>query len=157
MSHFVFPPIFSTLTLSITSNLQLITFRFYPLICKRVDCVHPVAAANTWRTQRPRGASGFRAAAQHSKEVRPKDYQGIIRCRAGVGKQGRHRGDGKPAGPDRPLGKGVGGIKKERAERRGLGQSPNEKNKTEGGKSSLGQPCCPIAAPLSREAQHVSC
>lgn len=31
MSHFVFPPIFSTLTLSITSNLQLITFRFYPL------------------------------------------------------------------------------------------------------------------------------
>ena len=33
-----------------------------------------------------------------------------------------HRGDGKPAGPDRPLGKGVGGIKKERAERQGLGQ-----------------------------------
>ena len=74
---------------------------------KRVDFAHRVAAANTWRTQRPRGASGFRAAAQHSKEVRPKDYQGIIRCRAGVGKQGRHRGDGKPAGPDRPLEKGV--------------------------------------------------
>ena len=36
--------------------------------------------------------------------------QGIIRCRAGVGGQGRHRGDGKPAGPDRPLEKGVGGI-----------------------------------------------
>ena len=36
-------------------------------------------------------------------------------------------GDGKPAGPDRPLGKGVGGIKKERAERQGLGESPNEK------------------------------
>ena len=31
MSHFVFPSIFSTPTLSITSNLQLITFRFYPL------------------------------------------------------------------------------------------------------------------------------
>lgn len=31
MSHFVFPSIFPTPTLSITSNLQLITFRFYPL------------------------------------------------------------------------------------------------------------------------------
>lgn len=31
MSHFVFPSIFSTPTFSITSNLQLITFRFYPL------------------------------------------------------------------------------------------------------------------------------
>ena len=40
------------------------------------------------------------------------------------------RGDGKPAGPDRPLGKGVGGIKKERAERQGLVQNPDEKNKT---------------------------
>ena len=46
-----------------------------------------------------------------AKQHRPKDYQGIIRCRAGVGGQGSHRGDGKPAGPDRPLGKGVGGIK----------------------------------------------
>ena len=34
MSHFVFPSIFSTPTLSITSNLQPITFRFYPLIFK---------------------------------------------------------------------------------------------------------------------------
>ena len=49
------------------------------------------------------------AAAQHSKEVRPKGYQGISRCRAGAGGQGKPRGDGKPAGPDRPLGKGVGG------------------------------------------------
>ena len=31
MSHFVFPSISPTPTLSITSNLQLITFRFYPL------------------------------------------------------------------------------------------------------------------------------
>ena len=31
MSHFVFPSIFSTPTHSITSNLQPITFRFYPL------------------------------------------------------------------------------------------------------------------------------
>lgn len=31
MSHFVFSSIFPTSTLSITSNLQLITFRFYPL------------------------------------------------------------------------------------------------------------------------------
>ncbi len=97
---------------------------------KRVDFAHPVAAANTWRTQRPRGASGFRAAAsQHSEEVRPKCYQGIIRCRAGVGGQGKPIGDEKPIGPDRPLGKGVGGIKKERAERQGLGQSPNEKTR----------------------------
>ena len=34
----------------------------------------------------------------------------VIRCRAEVGGQGRHRGDGKPVGPDRPLEKGVGGI-----------------------------------------------
>ena len=34
----------------------------------------------------------------------------VIRCRAGVGGQGSHCGDGKPAGPDRPLEKGVGGI-----------------------------------------------
>ena len=65
-----------------------------------------------------------------AKKRRPKDKQGIIRCRAGAGGQGSPSGDGKPAGPDHPLGKGVGGIKKERAERRGLGQSPNEKNKT---------------------------
>ena len=30
MSHFVFPSIFPTLTFSTTSNIQLITFRFYP-------------------------------------------------------------------------------------------------------------------------------
>ena len=28
--------------------------------------------------------------------------QGIIRCRAGVGEQGKPRGDGKPGGPDVP-------------------------------------------------------
>ena len=39
------------------------------------------------------------------------DWDGVLRCRAGAGRQGRPRGDGKPAGPDRPLGKGVGGIK----------------------------------------------
>ena len=51
----------------------------------------------------------------------------------------------------------VGRIKKERTERQGLGQSPNEKKQDQGGKSSLGQPCCPIAAPLSRvEARPVS-
>ena len=93
--------------------------------------VRVFATANTWRTQRMRRASGFRAvAAQHSKEVRPKDYQGILRCRAGAGGQGKPSGDGKPAGPDRPLGKGVGGIKKERAERQGLGQRPNTKKES---------------------------
>ena len=65
-----------------------------------------------------------------AKKHRPKCYQGIIRCRAGVGGQGRPRGDGKPAGPDRPLGKGVGGIKKERAERQGLAQRPNTKKES---------------------------
>lgn len=30
----------------------------------------------------------------------------VIRCRAGAGGQGRHRGDGKPVGPDRPLERG---------------------------------------------------
>ena len=56
-----------------------------------------------------------------------------------------------------PLEGGGGGIKKERAERQGLGQSPNEKQ-DQGGKSSLGQHYCPIAAPLSRvEVRPVSC
>ena len=64
-----------------------------------------------------------------AKKQCPKNYQGILRCRAEAGGQGRHSGDGKPAGPDRPLGKGVGGIKKERAERQGLGQSPYEKTR----------------------------
>ena len=35
----------------------------------------------------------------------------VIRCRAGVGGQGSHCGDGKPVGPDRSLEKGVGGFK----------------------------------------------
>ena len=35
---------------------------------------------------------------------------GIIRCRAGAGGQRRHRGDGKPVGPDRLLEKEVGRI-----------------------------------------------
>ena len=36
----------------------------------------------------------------------------VIRCRAGAGGQERHRGDGKPVGPDLPLGKGEGGFNK---------------------------------------------
>ena len=40
----------------------------------------------------------------------PEGLAGIFRCRAEAGGQGRHRGDGKPVGPDRPLEKGVGGI-----------------------------------------------
>jgi len=31
----------------------------------------------------------------------------VIRCRAGVGGQGKPSGDGKPIGPDRPFGKGI--------------------------------------------------
>ena len=42
-----------------------------------------------------------------AEKHRPKDYQGLLRCRAGAGGQLRPRGDGKPAGPDRPLGKGM--------------------------------------------------
>ena len=124
---------------------------------KRVDFAY-VAAANTWRTQRPRGASGFRAAAsQHSEAVQPKCYQGIIRCRAGAGGQGKPRGDGKPAGPDRPLGKGVGGGLKRNARCVRVWYRIPMKKQDQGGKSSLGQHCCPIAAPLSRvEARPVS-
>ena len=36
----------------------------------------------------------------------------IIRCRAGVGGQGKLCGDGKPAGPDVPLENGFSGINK---------------------------------------------
>ena len=65
----------------------------------------------------------------------------MIRCRAGAGGQGRPSGDGKPAGPDRPLEKGVRGIetsgsgylrqqirggRKGRAHRQGLGQRPHK-------------------------------
>ena len=65
--------------------------------------VRVFATANTWRTQKSHGVSGFgTAATQHSEGVSPKDYQGILRCRAGAGGQGRHRGDGKPGGPDVP-------------------------------------------------------
>ena len=39
----------------------------------------------------------------------PEGLAGIIRCRAGVGVQRQPCVDGKPAGPDRPLEKGVGG------------------------------------------------
>ena len=42
-----------------------------------------------------------------AKKHRPKDYQGIIRCQAGAGGQGKPIGDRKPAGPDRTLGKGM--------------------------------------------------
>ena len=38
--------------------------------------------------------------------------QGIIRCRAGVGEQGKPCGDGKPAGHDVPLENGISGINK---------------------------------------------
>ena len=53
--------------------------------------VRVFAAANTWRTQRPRGASGLGGL-----------RQGIIRCRAEAGGQGCLCGDGKPEGPDVP-------------------------------------------------------
>ena len=79
-----------------------------------------------------------------AKKQCPKNYQGISRCRAGAGGQGSHRSDGKPAGPDRPLGKGDGGIetsgsgylqqqirggRKGRAERQGSGQRPDTKKR----------------------------
>ena len=92
---------------------------------------------------------------QHNiaKKHRPKDYQGIIRCQAGAGEQGRPRGDGKPAGPDRPLRKGVGGIKKERAERLGRGQSPNEKTRP-GAVSPLWGNIVALSLPLYRGSKH---
>jgi len=53
--------------------------------------VRVFATADTWRTQRPRGASGLGGL-----------RQGIIRCRAEAGGQGCLCGDGKPVGPDVP-------------------------------------------------------
>ena len=70
--------------------------------------------------------------------------QGIFRCRAGVGGQGSHAAMESPEALMCPLEKGVRGIetsgsgylrqqirggRKGRAERQGLGQSPNEKNR----------------------------
>ena len=54
---------------------------------------------------------------------------------------GESCGDGKPAGPDRPLEKGVGGIDSGARSVKVWDRAPM-KNKTEGGKSSLWQPCC---------------
>ena len=58
------------------------------------------AAVRRWKARRPwcaplkRGLGGLRQ---------------VIRCRAGVGEQWQPCGDGKPAGPDRPLERGMGG------------------------------------------------
>jgi len=100
-----------------------------------------VATANTWRTQRPRTSSGFgTTASQHSEDVRPKCYQGIIRCRPKNSEAVALR-SGAHGGLMCPLEKGVRGIetsgsgylqdqirggRKGRAERQGLGQSPNK-------------------------------
>ena len=54
---------------------------------------------------------------------------------------GESCGDGEPEGRDRPLEKGVGGIDSGARSVRVWDRVPM-KNKTEGGKSSLGQPCC---------------
>ena len=53
---------------------------------------------------------------------------------------GQPCGDGKPVGRDRPLEKGVGGIDSGARSVRVWDRVPM-KNKTEGGKSSLGQHC----------------
>ena len=95
-----------------------------------------MATANTWRTQRPRTSSGFgTTASQHSEEVRPKCYQGIIRCRPKNSEAVALR-SGAHGGLMCPLEKGVRGIetsgsgylqdqirggRKGRAERQGLG------------------------------------
>ena len=146
---------------------------------KRVDFAHPVAAANTWRTQRPRASSGFKAAAQHSKEIRPS----VTRASSDdgpemAGKEG-HAAMESPKAPIAPLEKGyplkksawmIRGFKKSSSDDRpgpgicgskyvedakaarsvrGWDRVPMKKQ-DQGGKSSLGQPCCPIAAPISR-------
>ncbi len=61
-----------------------------------------------------------------SKGVRPKGYQGIIRCRPKNSEAMAMR-SGAHEGLMCPLEKGVGGIKKERAERQGSAQRPNTK------------------------------
>ena len=56
-----------------------------------------------------------------------------------------------------PLERGSGGLKRNARSVRGWDRVPMKKQ-DQGGKSSLGQPYCPIAAPLSRvEARPVSC
>ena len=56
-----------------------------------------------------------------------------------------------------PLKRGSGGLKRNARSVGGWDRVPMKKQ-DQGGKSSLGQPCCPIAAPLSRvEACAVSC
>ena len=54
---------------------------------------------------------------------------------------GESCGDGEPEGRDRPLEKGVGGIDSGARSVKVWDRAPM-KNKTEGGKSSLWQPCC---------------
>ena len=56
-----------------------------------------------------------------------------------------------------PLERGSGGLKRNARSVGGWDRVPMKKQ-DQGGKSSLGQPCFPIAAPLSRvEARPVSC
>ena len=68
------------------------------------------------------------SSAQEGEEFRPKCYQGIIRCRPKNSEAMAMR-SGAHGGLMCPLEKGVGGIKKERAELQGLEQSPNEKTR----------------------------
>ena len=63
-----------------------------------------------------------------AKKQRPKSNQGIIRCRPKNSEAVALR-SGAHGGLMCPLEKGVGGIKKERAERRDLGQRPNTKKR----------------------------
>ena len=59
------------------------------------------------------GASGFRAAAsQHSEEVRPKCYQGILRCRAELAGREGHAAMESPKALIAPLERGSGGFNK---------------------------------------------
>ena len=63
-----------------------------------------------------------------AKKHRPKSYQGILRCRPKNSEAVALR-SGAHGGLTCPLEKGVGEIKKERAELQGLEQSPNEKTR----------------------------
>ena len=74
---------------------------------KRVGFAHPVETEIRGGRKGCTHRQGLAQLHNIAKKHRPKCYQGILRCRAGAGGQEKPIGDGKPADPDRPLGKGM--------------------------------------------------
>ena len=97
---------------------------------KRVDFAHPVAAANTWRTQRPRGASGFRE--QHN--IAKKSDRSATRASSDAGpelasREG-HAAMESPQALIAPLERGSGGLKRNARSVRVWGSAPIQKKES---------------------------